>query len=129
MKIEHVAFNVSNPEELMHWLAEHMDMEIVRKFDNEFRTCFLADSERETMLELYNNPSAPTPDYASLSALVVHIAFTVDDVPKVRERLLAAGGTADGEVVTTPDGDELCMVRAPGGMAIQLMKRAEPMMD
>ena len=127
MKIEHIAFNVADPDTLREWLVENLGMRVLRKLDNEFHTCFLSDSAGTTALELYNNPSAPIPDYASMNPLVLHIAFCVDDVTAVRQRLLDAGAAPEGDVVSTPDGDELAMVREPGGIALQLMKRAKPM--
>ena len=53
-----------------------------------------------------------------------HIAFAVDDVPAAREAVLAAGGRAVGEVVTTSiaTGAKLtwCYVADPEGNVIEL---------
>ena len=128
MRIEHVALNVGEPTKLAQWLVDNLGMRVVRKFDVETDTQFVADSAGATVIELYHNKLAPVPDYASMDPLELHVAFTVDDVGAVRDRLIGADATAEGEIVVTPDGDELAMVREPGGLAIQLMKRAEPML-
>lgn len=53
-----------------------------------------------------------------------HIAFAVDDVPAARERVVGAGGSAVGEVVTlqTADGRRVtwCYVADPEGNFIEL---------
>lgn len=53
-----------------------------------------------------------------------HVAFQVDSVPEARERVLAAGGSAVGEVVevTTAAGVNItwCYVRDPEGNILEL---------
>jgi len=53
-----------------------------------------------------------------------HVAFAVDDVDTARERVLAAGGSAVGEVVTlqTADGRRVtwCYVADPEGNFLEL---------
>ncbi len=53
-----------------------------------------------------------------------HIAFAVDDVAAAREAVLAAGGQAVGELVTTPVGERgsvtWCYVTDPEGNVIEL---------
>ncbi|HEX9013124.1 MAG TPA: VOC family protein [Anaerolineaceae bacterium] len=53
-----------------------------------------------------------------------HIAFRMEDVSAARELVLAAGGSALGEIVTTPVGADRritwCYVTDPEGNAIEL---------
>jgi uncharacterized glyoxalase superfamily protein PhnB len=63
-----------------------------------------------------------------MDPLLLHIAFMVDDVKGIREKLIAAGATPVGEVTISPSGDELAMLRDPWGVAIQFVKRAKPML-
>jgi glyoxylase I family protein len=58
---------------------------------------------------------------------VLHIAFWADDVAATRARLLTAGATPEGEVVLTPAGDTVAMLRDPWGLAIQFVHRGSPM--
>ena len=80
------------------------------------------------MLEFYCQTMAPIPDYRSMDPLVLHIAFNVADLAAAMKRLLDAGATVASEAVTTPAGDELAMLRDPWGLAIQLVRRAQPLL-
>jgi catechol 2,3-dioxygenase-like lactoylglutathione lyase family enzyme len=128
MNIEHVAFNVSDPVALAAWYTRHLDMRVVRSQDVPPHGHFLADGAGRVVLEFYNQTKAPVPDYFALDPLVLHIAFSVGDVAQVRERLLAAGATAEGDVASTPTGDRLAMLRDPWGIAVQLVQRARPLL-
>jgi hypothetical protein len=63
-----------------------------------------------------------------MDPFVFHIAFTTADVHGTRTQLLAAGASAAGEVTVTPAGDEMTFLRDPWGVALQLMKRAKPLL-
>jgi glyoxylase I family protein len=109
------------------WYEEHLGLTIVRSSDVEpALTRFLADSEGATVLEIYSG-TLPVPEYAAMDPLLVHIAFATDDLPGTRDRLLAAGATAEGEITVTPTGDRLAMLRDPWGLALQLAHRAKPL--
>jgi uncharacterized glyoxalase superfamily protein PhnB len=62
-----------------------------------------------------------------MDPLVLHVAFAPDDVRATRERLIAAGAVPVGDVVVTPTGDEFAMLRDPWGLALQLARRARPL--
>lgn len=126
MKIEHIAINVPNASDLVAWYTRHLGLKLVRQ-GSANQMHFIADDSGQSMLEVYTNPAAPFPDYAAMDPLVLHIAFVVDDIEAERERLLAAGATAVGDIAETPDGDRLAMQRDPWGIAIQLVQRAKPM--
>jgi glyoxylase I family protein len=80
------------------------------------------------MLELYNNPQAPVPDYESIEHLSVHISFVVDHIEVFRARLVAAGARPLGEVSTGANGDKVANLRDPWGVPIQFVQRVEPML-
>ncbi len=126
MKIEHVAYVVTEPVAVAQWYVEHLALRVVRQTGAPTWTHFLADAAG-TIIEIYNNPKVVVPDYPSMDPLLLHLAFAVDDVSGTRHRLLAAGCTAVGEIEVTAAGDELAMLRDPWGFAIQLVKRAVPM--
>jgi hypothetical protein len=55
------------------------------------------------------------------------VAFACEDVPGTVRRLAAAGAVS----VSGPEtirGDQLAMLRDPWGLAIQLVRRAQPML-
>jgi len=128
IRIEHVALNVKDPVAMAEWYCRHLGMRIVRKGPAPANARFISDGGKNIMLELYNNPPDAVPDYASIDPLVLHIAFMVEDVKGIREKLIAAGATPIGDVSIIPSGDEIAMLRDPWGVAIQFIKRAEPML-
>ncbi len=127
MKIEHVAFNVPAPAAMADWWVEHLDMRIVAQGGPPVTGRFLADATGRTLVEIYANPAAPTPDYTGLDPLVLHLAFVSADIAADRARLGQAGATPLGEIQTTPAGDRVCMLRDPWGFPLQLVQRAQAM--
>jgi glyoxylase I family protein len=127
MKIEHVAYMYPRPAETAAWYVEHLGFKVVRKMDAQPFMHFIADSTGKVMIEIYNNPVAKILDYANMPALQLHLAFVSADPKADRDRLIKAGATLLDDLVTTPAGDELIMLRDPWGFAIQLCKRANPM--
>jgi catechol 2,3-dioxygenase-like lactoylglutathione lyase family enzyme len=128
MDIEHVALNVSDPVRMAAWYVEHLGLRVLRKQEAAPFTYFLADQAGRVVLELYHHTKAVVPDYAKLDPLTLHIAFKADDVARQRQRLLDAGATPAGDIVTTETGDVMTFVRDPWHVTVQLVKRARPLM-
>ena len=126
MRIEHFAYQVENPSAVGEWYCEHLGFMIKREADIPVPVRFLADESGAVMLEVYNNPTVKTPDYASMDPLILHLAFTCSEVPETVDRLTAAGAICLS-TEETPAGDSLAMLRDPWGLAIQLCHRANPM--
>lgn len=63
-----------------------------------------------------------------MDPLLLHIAFVCEDLAATTKRLVAAGATLVAGPELLPSGDELAMLRDPWGLAIQLAKRATPML-
>ena len=126
MKFEHFALNVLNPLELVKWYTSNCDMKIVKSIKVSPFTHFLADSSGRSVIEIYSNPSAKIPDYSMLHPLEFHIAFNVEDVNLIREKLISAGAKLL-EDLTLEDGSHLVMLRDPFGIPLQLCKRATPL--
>ena len=129
VRLEHVALNVADPAKMAVWYVDNLGMKVVREGPLPANMRFLADGGGNMMLELYRNPPDAVPDYAAMDPLLLHVAFMVNDVDAVRGKLIAAGATAVAEVTVTPAGDKLAMLRDPWGLAIQLVHRAEPMLQ
>jgi len=128
IRLEHDAINVEDPVSMAKWYGKNLGMKLVRKGPPPVNMHFISDAGGNMMLEIYHNPPDAVPDYASMDPLLLHIAFMVDNVKGIREKLIAAGATAVGEVTITSSGDELAMLRDPWGVAIQFVKRAKPML-
>lgn len=127
MKIEHIALNVPDPVKAAKWYVENLEMRIIRASDESPYIHFLADKSGQGLIELYNNPKASVPDYPSQSPLILHIAFSVEDLDETIARLRDAGATLESEGTKNARGDELAMLRDPWGVCLQLAKRISPL--
>lgn len=127
MKIEHTAYQVDDPVALSRWYVDHLGLTIKRAQSVAPFGYFLADDGGTVMLEFYRQAHLPVPDYRSMDPLLLHLAFLARDVKAERARLIAAGATPEGDVIRNDAGDEVAMLRDPWGLAVQLIKRADPM--
>jgi uncharacterized glyoxalase superfamily protein PhnB len=80
------------------------------------------------MFEIYNNSEVETPDYSAQNPLLLHLAFSSEDVDGDRDKLIAAGATPVGDVWHREDGDVLAMLRDPWGLPVQVLSRKERML-
>jgi glyoxylase I family protein len=126
MQIEHIAFNVADPVAVAAWYGGHLGLEIVRHLPLPTQTHFLADDGGRTVLEIYCNPPDQVPDYAAMNPLVFHLAFASGHPADDAARLIAAGASWVEEIHLA-DGGHLVMLRDPWGLALQLCKRAAPL--
>lgn len=127
MKIEHIALNVSDPVAAASWYSLHFKLRLIRHIPVPAQTHFLVDSD-STVLELYCNPPDQVPDYQSMDPLILHLAFTSADPALDAKRLISAGATLVSET-HLEDGSLLIMLRDPWGLALQLCKRAVPLVQ
>ena len=128
MNIEHIAFQVSDPAAMADWYVQHLGCSIKRSAGEPSFVRFVMDGSGDAMMELYHNPSVSVPDYRSMHPMVLHVAFVSANPQGDRNRLVAAGATVEDSYTRTPAGDELVMLRDPWGVALQLVKRADPML-
>lgn len=126
MKLEHVAINVPDPAGQAAWFVEHLGMRIIVASTNPPYMHFVAD-EAGSMIELYNNSAAPMPDYANMNPFNLHFAFASANIIADRERMLAAGATAVGDITTSAAGDQLCFLRTPWHVPFQFVQRRQPL--
>ena len=126
MHSEHAGFNVPDPVSMARWYVDNCDLRIVVANDTSPYMHFVADVTGRIVFELYANPLAPIPDYASQDPLVLHLAFAVNDMTATKERLLTAGATEVSDT-TQPNGTRLAMLRDPWGIPLQLTSRSVPL--
>jgi catechol 2,3-dioxygenase-like lactoylglutathione lyase family enzyme len=112
----------------VNWYVEHLGMKIVRAHHDANETHFIVDDAGVVVVEVYNNPASPMPDYRGMNPLMFHIAFSVDDMQSEIDRLVAAGAAQEIEINTTPAGDKLVFLRDPWGVPLQLAQRATPLL-
>lgn len=125
MKLEHFALNVPDARAHARWLVQHLGFSVVRHRADAPYTHFLADDSGRVAVELYSNPAAAVPDYASAHPLCFHFAVVSADAHADRRRLEAAGATHFLDE-PQPDGSQLVMLRDPWGVPLQLCQRAQP---
>ncbi|MGD1044308.1 MAG: VOC family protein [Bacteroidota bacterium] len=125
---EHLALNVSDPQSMTNWYCENIGMKVIRKGTPPTYTTFIADSGSNMMFELFINSGYPLLDMSKINPLSFHIAFVVNDVRSIRNRLIAAGATLVEDIKISASGDEILMLRDPWGVPIQFIKRAQPML-
>lgn len=123
MWVEHIAFQVEDPVAVADWYVRNLGFRLARHAGGPGNTHFLADEAGHVVLELYNNPAAPQPDYASMHPLMLHVAFAVDELAATYERLCQAGATGFSPPETSPAGDQFAMLRDPFGLPLQLVCR------
>jgi glyoxylase I family protein len=128
LNVEHIAWNVADPPAVAAWYIEHLGMRIVRHSPVAPHMHFLADASGRVVIEIYNNPVDPVPDYAAMHPARLHFAFATSDPDASKAELIAAGATAVDDQ-TTPDGSRLIMLRDPWGLALQLCRRATPLLS
>jgi glyoxylase I family protein len=126
LRLEHVALNVTDPVAIAAWYVSNLGMRVVHKVDAPPHIHFLLDANGKTILELYYHSAARVPDYAAMSPLELHVAFTTDDPDGDRDALVGGGATLVDER-QLDDGSRLVMLRDPWGLALQLVKRATPL--
>ena len=127
MKIEHMAYQVEDPISVARWYVDNLGLTLARSAKVSPFMHFLADDGGHVMIEIYNNPDVAVPDYPAMDPLHLHLAFVSDDVVGDHRRLIAAGASSAGEIMSLDTGDTLAMMRDPWGFPIQLCHRAEPM--
>jgi catechol 2,3-dioxygenase-like lactoylglutathione lyase family enzyme len=128
LNVEHIAWNVAEPAAMAAWYVEHLGMRIIRQFATPPYIHFLADANGRVVIEIYSNPADPIPDYASMHPLRFHFAFAAEEPDAARAALVAAGATFVDEQ-SLGDGTRLLMLRDPWGLALQLCKRAMPLLS
>jgi catechol 2,3-dioxygenase-like lactoylglutathione lyase family enzyme len=125
---EHIALNVLDPAGTVKWYTENLGMKVMRQGGPPTNTSFIADSGHSMMLELGHNADYPVIDFAMVSHMSIHLAFTVEDISSMKVKLIAAGATVVEDITKTPGGDEVLMMRDPSGLPIQFVKRVAPML-
>jgi len=129
VRFEHIALNVDDVEAVVNWYRENLGMKVVRKGPPPVNMHFLADTGDNVVFEFYHNIEAPVPDCNMIHPRSYHVAFVVDDVEAIRDKLLQAGATVATEMETTPAGDQIIILRDPWALPIQFVKRTKPMLS
>ncbi|MFH1005913.1 MAG: VOC family protein [Candidatus Latescibacterota bacterium] len=126
MQFEHFGINVPDATAMAGWYVKHLGMRVVLASEGAPFMHFLADEGGRVVMEIYSNPAAPMPDYATEHPMRLHIAFAEPDPGATKDRLIQAGAVLLNENKMA-DGSHLVMLRDPWGIPLQLCKRATPL--
>jgi glyoxylase I family protein len=126
MNIEHFALQVPDPVAMADWYVKHLGATVARSDNATPFGRFLTVGG--ALFEIYNNPAVAVPDYKAIDVLHLHIAFSSQNLPADRDRLVKAGARIVSDVATTPAGDEIMMLRDPWHVPIQFVKRKNPIL-
>ena len=126
-RFEHIEFNVADPQAVVKWYTENLGMVVMRSSGAPTYNTFIADTAKNMMLEIGHQEQYPVLDLSKIHHMAMHLAFIVNDVHKVKEKLMAAGATIASDITKSPSGDEILVLRDPWGLPIQFLKRAEQM--
>lgn len=128
MKIEHFALQVADPIAMARWYVVHLGMTIQRGCNQAPFAHFLADDSGQMLIEIYYNDHFEVPDQSVVPAAHFHLAFVSDNIEQDRSRLIEAGAREEGPINTQPNGDLVCFLRDPWGLALQLVQRMEKLL-
>lgn len=121
MKLEHVAFDVPEPEKFIAWWCEHLGFR--RSAPG---SAFILDDSGRMGLEIYRTDrTAAAPDYAAADSMTMHIALVSEDVRADAARLERAGAKLE-QLKCEDDAFHMAILRDPWGVPIQLCRRARP---
>ena len=125
MRLEHFALQVPEPVAMADWYVKHLGAKVARAGGAPQHGRFLTVGG--VLFEIYNNPAVPMTDYSEFEVMQLHLAFSSDDLKTDRDRLVKAGARVAVDIYSTPEGDEIMMLRDPWNVPIQFVKRKEPM--
>src|SRR3569833_852802 len=126
MRLEHFALQVPDPVAMGDWYVKHLGAKVARAGGPPQNGRFLTIGG--VMFEIYNNPAVTMPDYSKTEVMQMHLAFMSDNMQADRERLVQAGARVIEDVYSTPEGDEIMILRDPWNVPIQFVKRKQPML-
>ncbi len=125
---EHYALNVADSRAKAQWLVDNLGLIVMTEGKAPSYGMFVADAGKNLMMELYQNAKFPTLNFSDVSHNATHLAFMVPDIAAAKEKLTAAGATVVEDILKTPGGDFVLMLRDPWGEPLQLVTRIAPML-
>ena len=126
MKYLHTMVRVENIENSLDFYCNKLGLKEVRRVDHEkgrFTLIFLGaenSGEKTGLLELTYNWD---PENYTSGRSFGHLAYRVDDIYALCERLMAAGITIN----RPPRDGNMAFVRSPDGISIELLQKGEPL--
>ncbi len=115
MKMKHVTIQTDRFEEEIKFYEEYIGLHLVGDLRPMRDLVFLANGEGETCIEVIREPEAKAAGNAYIS-----VGFQIEDVPKKREEMMAAGFEAT-PIISPREGIYFFFVQDPAGVRIQFI--------
>lgn len=122
MKYLHTMVRISDIDESLKFYVDHLGLQEIRRTDYEqgrFTLIFLAaDGNEDAQIELTYNWD---PEAYTGGRNFGHLAYEVDDIYEVCERLMNGGV----EINRPPRDGRMAFVRSPDNISIELLQKGE----
>ncbi len=122
MKYLHTMVRVSDIDKSLEFYCDNLGLREIHRFDNEtgrFTLVFLAaEGDGEAQLELTYNWD---PESYTAGRNFGHLAYRVDNIYEICQRLMAAGVTIN----RPPRDGHMAFVRSPDGISIELLQAGD----
>ncbi len=125
---EHYALNVEDSRAKVQWLVDNLGLVVMTEGKAPSYGMLVADAGKHLMMEIYQNTKFPVINFSDVSHNATHLAFTVPDIAAAKRQCVGAGATVVEDVLKTPGGDFVLMLRDPWGEPLQLVTRLAPML-
>ncbi|MGK9477972.1 VOC family protein [Melioribacter sp. OK-6-Me] len=124
--VEHIAFNLLNAVGTGDWFVDKLNMIIIKQNNASDFGRFVADSGKNLLFELYQNSEAPVLNFNDILPAQFHVAFSVENIDKIKEILKDCEIAQD--LFTTESGDKIMVLRNKDGVPLQFVQRKKPML-
>jgi len=115
---------ITDIEKSLEFYVDHLGLKVLRRTDYEqgrFTLIFLAaEGDEEAQVELTYNWD---PEEYAASRNFGHLAYQVDDIYQVCDRLMAGGVTIN----RPPRDGRMAFVRSPDKISIELLQKGAPL--
>ena len=122
MKYLHTMVRISDIDESLKFYVDHLGLQEIRRTDYEqgrFTLIFLAaEGNEDAQIELTYNWD---PEVYTGGRNFGHLAYEVDDIYEVCERLMSGGV----EINRPPRDGRMAFVRSPDNISIELLQKGE----
>ncbi len=122
MKYLHTMVRISDIDKSLEFYCDNLGLREIHRFDNEtgrFTLVFLAaEGDEEAQLELTYNWD---PESYTAGRNFGHLAYRVDDIYEICQRLMDAGVTIN----RPPRDGHMAFVRSPDGISIELLQAGD----